>query len=525
MPTEAEQSVVDYFDTPERSERLQLIVHLLNNAEDVPYLRGPSGSGKTRFAALLVDKTAEDYAVVWLDAGRVEAVRDAVAGELGLHAQQMAWPGEAVEATGDKLLLLVVDNADDLELQNIGALFELHEAGARLLFLGAGGLSHLQGDWDLQFVDLPPFSEEQSIEFLISRRADLTESLARSLHRAAGGLPGPLLNALSAMPEKAPKPPATAKETGTQRTGASMSVLLLTGAGVLILVLVLVFQDAINRLFEPAPVEPEPSAEVAAETVAPPARDVPEEVPEGPIVPEQLVHPIARQAQPEPLTAPQPEKAPESALSEVASISEPEPSLPSPVKSAEPPAEVQEEPDPILDAVIEAAIAAAEQPPATASESAEMMPESPQKPTQEKPTQVAEVTVPASPAIAPPAKPEPVAVSKPKATVKPPVSKAAQLKGLPWLLAQKPGDYTLQLVGARDQAALHKFIAQHQIPSPHAIFQRELNGKPWYSLVGGVYPDRDAAVAERAKLKPPLNRAGVWPRTFVSIQEQLKDTP
>jgi len=520
MPTEAEQSVVNYFETPERSERLQLIVHLLNNAEDVPYLRGSSGAGKTRFAAHLVDKAADDYVVVWLDAGRVEELRDAVAGELGLDAQQMAWPGEPVEAASEKLLLLIIDDADDLKLQDIGDLFELHEAGARLLFLGGGGLSHLQGDWDLQFVDLPPLSEQQSIAFLNSRRSNLTESLARSLHRAAGGLPGPLLTALSAIPETASKPPAAPKDVGAERTRVSLPVLLSAGAGVLILVLALLFQDDINRLFEPPPPEPGLTAELAAEEVAPPALGTPEKVPEGPIVPEQLVHPIARDTQPEPLMPPLQEPESPTASSEAAPVSEPETASEPVVKAAEPPTQPEVEPDPILDAVIEAAIAAAAQPPETPATPAETIPDNAQAVAEE-----AEASVPVPPVSTLPAKPEPASDPAPKPTLKPAPSDVGPARDRSWLNTQAPDDYTLQLVGARDLAAIRKFIAEHKIPSPHAIFQRDLNGKPWYSLVGGVYPNRDAAVAERAKLKPPLNRSGVWPRTFASIQEQLKGSP
>lgn len=77
-----------YFDTPERAERLQLLLHLLNNTPDVLYLRAPNGAGKTRFSQQVGDRAAQDYQVIWLMAGTGRALAeqfplDAAAGEEG----------------------------------------------------------------------------------------------------------------------------------------------------------------------------------------------------------------------------------------------------------------------------------------------------------------------------------------------------------------------------------------------------------------------------------------------------------
>ena len=91
--------------------------------------------------------------------------------------------------------------------------------------------------------------------------------------------------------------------------------------------------------------------------------------------------------------------------------------------------------------------------------------------------------------------------------------------GVDWLNSREPGRYTLQLVGARDSAAVRKFIRDHQLGQPYAIFERQLDGRPWYSLVAGDYPDRKAAVAARDRLPGGLGTSGAWPRTFSSIQK------
>ena len=520
MPTEAQQPGVGYFETPERSERLQLIIHLLHNAEDVPYLRGPSGAGKTRFAAHLVDKTPDDFSVVWINATQVDDLRKAVAAEFGLDDQALAWPGEVIEA-------------DNLALQQIAELFELHEAGGRLLFLGAGGLSHLQGDWDLQFVDLPPFTEEQSIAFLNSRQqtegAMLDENVARSLHRAAGGLPGQLLNALSATPQAAAQKPVGVP--AAKRGGLSGSMLLLAGGAVLALALVLFFQDDINNLFEPPADSFEATSEVVTEEPVESLEQETAEVPAQPAEPVESVARIEREVEAEAEAAAEAvEASPPTDLPADVDGSSPQMAVasetPQSADSVADPAPVEsaEAPDPVLDAVIEAAIAAAAQPPEPAAEPIQEA--GPEKAAAEKAPPVAEVQAPA-PIKATQPEPEPEKAKLPAQP--PPVAVAAETAGAgedeAWLKAQAPGDYTLQLVGARDTGAIAKFIARHNIQPPFAVFQRDLNGQPWFSLVAGVYPDRDAAVAARSRLAPPLNGSGVWPRTFASITEQLSNKP
>jgi len=120
------------------------------------------------------------------------------------------------------------------------------------------------------------------------------------------------------------------------------------------------------------------------------------------------------------------------------------------------------------------------------------------------------------------AKPEKLDLSLPADALPAPVVSAVPVPPSDdgdWLKTRKPGNYTLQLVGARDRASIQKFIRDHRLARPYAVFARDLDGRPWYSLVAGDYPNRDAAVAARARLPAALQTAGVWPRTFASIQE------
>ena len=121
--------------------------------------------------------------------------------------------------------------------------------------------------------------------------------------------------------------------------------------------------------------------------------------------------------------------------------------------------------------------------------------------------------------------PQPGAVSA--APGLPPASGSAQderiAKDAAWLRAQAPTAYALQLIGAHSRKTIDDFVAEHQIRPPYAVFRRKRDGRPWYSLVAGVYENRRDAVAARAALEEPLQRGGVWPRSFRSIVKQIQN--
>jgi hypothetical protein len=552
-------SEVAYFDTPERSEREQLLCHLLNNAEEIPYLRAPAGAGKTRFTHRAAVRLEPDYQVVWLLVGAALPLRDQLYYELGLDAAS-AWPSGVLEAAGDRPLLLVVDDADGLQPAELGDLLDLHQAGVKLLLVGTGGLGNTRGDWDLQFVDLPSFTQEQSLAFIQAqgqlRPGAIDENTAIRLHRAAGGLPGPLLDAMGDLPGPGVRPGALA--------GLRLSWPLLAVGGLLVilLVLALVFQTTINRWFEPGGKAAAPSVAAVQETRDTRPVDAEPPVFKSRIAPRPLpsvdAHPAAA-----PVKAPVTPAGP-GARDVAAKMSSPGPVRK--VNAAQPDETGDNAPDPVLDAVIDAAISAAEQPapkpqdgkpgdslsrvgpdgsPKSGAEQARNTPPAtgkaagPAARTSAANKAVGVVKRPgsagadtaAAPKAAPAAgdgggrtarvsakaAPRTRIVSKTRSRA---ASAPAARTGLAWLRAQPGRRYTLQLVGARDRGAVNKFIKKHHIHPPYAVFVRDLSGKPWYSLVAGSYPDHAAAVAARARRFKGLS--GAWPRTFASIRQQLK---
>lgn len=530
MPTE-NTSVTSYFDTPERVERLQLVVHLLRNAEDVPYLRAPEGAGKTRFAQRLLEGVPQEFSIVWLNAQAGTSIDAALYDQMGLDEGETVWPNDILSAVGDKALLLVIDDADALDLESLGKLFELHGLGARLLFLGNGGLAQLQGDWDLQFVDLPAFTEEQTLGFLAASgyvaSGQINESMAIGLHRAAAGLPGHLIAALSALPIQG----AVAAPSPSPSRSKSISPLLISVALVCALIVGLgwFFQDEINAVFKmpEVAVEQELPVKSVSKKPRPQLESVAEEGEEVVASDKNAIKSIGR-SEIEPQLAEISSVGPVSDMvgsvagideklspvveSDVAAqpkVTEPEEMMGSKINGAVKGEPVEKGADAVFDAVVEAAIAAAAQEPVVEKATLE---------EQIQPVQAAVVERAVVQSVEQ-ARSEPTVEA-----VKTPAKLPAKAKKSPdadvvWLAAQTPGNYTLQLVGARDKASIRKFIEIHKIAKPYAVFVRDLNGKPWYSLVAGVYLNRDAAVAARSRFKSPLSGSGVWPRTFASIQE------
>ena len=91
-----------------------------------------------------------------------------------------------------------------------------------------------------------------------------------------------------------------------------------------------------------------------------------------------------------------------------------------------------------------------------------------------------------------------------------------------WLLEQNPSAYTLQLIGVREENAAAGFIRSHELQGPVAYFRSQREGRAWFSVVYGVFPDREAAVAERTKLPSALREVGVWPRSLASVQQAIR---
>ena len=93
-----------------------------------------------------------------------------------------------------------------------------------------------------------------------------------------------------------------------------------------------------------------------------------------------------------------------------------------------------------------------------------------------------------------------------------------------WLEKQPKTSYTVQILGARDEAALMAFIKSAPLPKDAAIayFETRHKGNQWYSLLCGIYPDKKAALAAASDLPIELKRRSPWVRSLASVQLAIR---
>ncbi|HCF2021425.1 TPA: AAA family ATPase [Pseudomonas aeruginosa] len=163
------------------------------------------------------------------------------------------------------------------------------------------------------------------------------------------------------------------------------------------------------------------------------------------------------------------------------------------------------------------------------------VPPAPTEPTAPAATPTpAQAPAPAAPvASAPASKPAPApapakpAVSKPATTTaaKPAPAPAAKPAsgggaGSQWYRNQSGGNFALQILGTGSEANAQAFIRQ-QGGGDFRYFKKTLQGKPFYVVTYGSFPNRAAALAAVKKLPSKVQAGKPWPRTFASIQQEI----
>lgn len=146
---------------------------------------------------------------------------------------------------------------------------------------------------------------------------------------------------------------------------------------------------------------------------------------------------------------------------------------------------------------LEAEAAAAE---AASEPEPESEPEPPAAPS--TPAQTASPAQTATPA--PAATPQPAAPAQPAAS------------GL--FAAAANSEYTLQLVGVRNRAAVESILAELPNPERYDIVTSSYQGQPWYVLIHGRYAGPSAARADIINLPARFREQEPWARTFGSLR-------
>lgn len=121
---------------------------------------------------------------------------------------------------------------------------------------------------------------------------------------------------------------------------------------------------------------------------------------------------------------------------------------------------------------------------------------------------------------APAAAPPPEFPSQPEAAAEPPAHPRAALQREDWIARQDPLTYTLQLLSSMDQDALLGFVRSHPL-NDLAYFESQREGRPWYSLIHGIFPDTAAARTAAEALPPELRKLRPWIRKLGDIQSLI----
>ncbi len=536
-----------FFSTPELRQRLDLLRHLTDNSEKILLLKGPEGAGKSALLHQYRQEARDEWDLCCLDATpelqpalfyslllkRFGITND---GEEGVD--QLVRRFEMLCAAG-RLPVIVLDEAHLLPAATLIALIRLFErrpgtrALIRIVLFAAPEISVLLKSPQLQAMnlqslqsfDLPRFTENQAhayIDFLLNTGRpghDFTIVSGRlnRIVKSADGLPGRLASEIEQLFGERGKPDKSARAAVvSQKSGrvlalfSGLPLTLLLGVGLLsvLLLLVLVFQKEINQLFEP-----DESVKVVDQTISKTPLELPKRRDIEHSELDETTLPDTSQAQSEPPQLSLPELSSDISQAEIIRLEGSE-SQREIAAEVSPPSDIDAEASSPQPSAVESLdpretdVPIAMVPPAEAqsnkSELEEIPSENGSEPLEEKEE-----------------KQEPVQKSAPKAEVAVAEAGAADILGDDWLARQEPDDYTLQLVGVRNEEAAKRFIRRHGLTGSVAYFKTLRKGETWYSVVHGVYPSREAALEGRSRLPDPLNKRDAWPRSFASVQSAI----
>lgn len=554
LPFDSDSDRRFFFPDPVLTQRLDQLQHLAQFGGLVLVVEGEAGSGKTTFLNELVCQAGDTWNVCRIQSdpnfAPLEVVRQ-VARQFDLDDE--GHPDELgrkifdfcqVMSQTSQVPVIIVDDADRMPMEVLDQL--LHIGGSpeetvrqiRVILFGTPGLQEnlvksgvCKDNSLIHSVIMHPFDEAQTDAYLIHRlsiagfsgASPFSSMEVRAIHKSGSGLPS-RINRLAhqTLMEHVWAIPRHAQMQGKGATMPSFSKIFsekLSGEGKWLAAgVAAVLIAGILWLVGPEPETDD--AYVAGDTVSEelmlPASDrpVPDSVAEDRVpVRAEPSEPVAEE--PGPVVAEADVDAEATAPLLLPVPVRPEPAVSDAPKAGE---ETGEAAIPATPPASGGSVAAAMVEPHAGDGSRPAVAGAP-APESAQPAEPAEP--PAAPVKESVAAPQ-VARAEPPAPVAPAAPASAGIHRESWLKQQSPGAVTLQVLGVSNEASLKRFLDQHKLPGPMAYFHTTRNGKPWFVLVHGVYPDRDAAKAAVAALPEVLRKGSPWPRTFESIQADIR---
>ena len=570
-----------YLDA-ERAQRLNLLQHMTQYSNLLLIVQGEQGVGKTSLITRFLKNAADNWQIcevtanAMMDAGQLlfQAAQGFGMQQLpqdSSELQEMLYARVATVHHNDKIPILVIDDAHELPKDALLAIFNLADAQVdnanllRIILFAEPQIEKILGAKDVRplrerithTMEIPPLDEDTTAEYLKHRMAvagfnggsPFTPRMVKRIYKASAGIPARINQLAHETLDKGDFereevediviPAQPRREHKRQH-----KPMVLATVSILVIVLVLVFQEKINRLFEDKP---------AQQKTIPLVEHTPEVQPQ----PQTAAQPAASKAVQEKIIAlnPTAESPPATAAEATptpsdTSVTKPEPTA---VQTETTPVTEQPEVTPAPAAVEQAAaqttlqLHSIDPDPVPTSKSQQTLtlngqgfssnsevivswsnkekklPSERVKVINDKQLQV-QLTVGTKEdkwqirvVDAKSGKSNLLAFQ---------VAAAAPAKdpAKDWVLAQEPGTFTLQLFGSHDKQNAEAFIRQHKLGTQANYFVSEHKGKDWYSVVYGVYPDQAAANTAIKTLPASLKKIKPWVRRLDDIQASINAT-
>ena len=91
-----------------------------------------------------------------------------------------------------------------------------------------------------------------------------------------------------------------------------------------------------------------------------------------------------------------------------------------------------------------------------------------------------------------------------------------------WLLSLDKEKYTLQMLGAREEASVQKHLARYPSLKEIAYHRTRHKDKDWYVVVYGQFASKEQAKIELTKLPASLQASKPWARPIANVQEEIR---
>lgn len=526
-------NIGQYFTTLELTQRLDLLFHLIENTEIIPLIRGPEGIGKSTLAVRVCQSAPNNWshslfvADPALVPDRLLANIARCFGCLGQHGEVIDGLVKCFESrrAQGQVPVLLIDDAHLLPASALIALLRLFErqyegdplisivlfADEQIDLLLTTPQLRIMAPQAIQIIDLPSLNRVDATRYMqfLLQKEGIAEDMAMDdakltrLYRSTKGIPGPLgQSILDVLGEK------KKMEAGYPRQ--KPVAMLLGMLGLIVLGMVLLFQDRVNQFFL------SPQSEQAKWSTTPPVEQAPD-LPEL-IEPSNLAVEANDDITVGELAAGVPlqwdsELESEQANSVIGVI---QPVFQDPgTDEVESLVDVHES---TLNQGLVASVQADDQQlsAGTTEKTGAQMIGSPILPVSTATMSESEAS---SPSHEDSAHTRASAVSLPTTPVKPPAGDS--LEKTDWIRTQPANHYTLQLLGVERLQSLKDFVARHGLEDQAFYYSTRRKGNPWYPLLWGDFPDKKSAIKASEKLPIELQRQGYWLRQFRELQAQL----